>query len=160
MSSGQAIMNAESEYVEDISAEVRAKHRAARKQNTSTDATYEPYMRRFTDFCHTVLNVSAAVTGVKLLQFLQHMKSKKTVAKKGSAKGGSHVEPEGCDRREYALKTLKGATAAIVDMWVDQEGKTVEWNGVLYERSKEHPRSSSVKSFLTTHRVIIFTVHL
>ena len=144
---------AESEAVADISQSVRAKHKIARAENTSTDATYDPYKRQFKNYCESTLLVSSAVSGNKLLQFLQHMKDKKTPAKKGNPKGGSHVAAEDCERREYALKTLKGAASAIVDLWAEQEGVSVEFDGVLFARGAEHPRTASVKKILSTHRV-------
>jgi hypothetical protein len=99
---------------------------------------------------------SSAVTAMKLLHYLQHKKEKKTPKKKGrSMKGGSHVVEAGVEKVEYALKTLKGAACAIVDLWCQQEGQHIDYNGEFYTRGADHPRSASVKAFLKSHRVQI-----
>jgi len=69
---------------------------------------------------------SSAVTDAKLLIFLKNKKEKKTRKKKGrSMKGGSHVEQPGEEKVEFALKTMKTTVCAVVDLWSQQEGKTV-----------------------------------
>ena len=151
----KSIRDAEGEKVADIGVAIREQYIKARDATTSTGATYAPYQKDFMKFCEEK-GWSSAVTDLKLLNYLQDKKAKKTRKKKGrSMKGGCHVEQPGVEKVEFALKTMKGTVCAIIDLWCQQEGKVVEFNGQYFRRGKNHPRSASVKAFLKSHRVLL-----
>lgn len=153
LSENKVIRCAEGERVADIGGAIREEYIRSRNATTSTGTTYAPYQKDFTNFCND-MGWSSAVTDMKLLHYLKHKKEKKTPKKKGqSMKGGSHVIEAGVEKVEYALKTMKGAACAIVDLWSQQEGQQIEFNGEFYSRGSHHPRSASVKAFLKSHRV-------
>lgn len=156
------VRRAEDEKVEDRSAEIRKEFQRQRKENTSTDHTYGPYQKSFTELCHSQ-GYSEAVTSAKLVHFLMHMIEKKTPERKGKGiKGGKERKaaagPEGetpaeVKRVEYAYKTIKTAASAIVDMWTQQKDMDIVFQGQTYTRGAQHPRQPEVKQLLSTHRV-------
>ena len=160
LSEESVVRSAEGERVADIGGAIRDEYIRARDASTSTGTTYAPYQKDFKKYCND-MGWSSAVTDMKLLHYLKHKKEKKTPKKKGqSMKGGSHVIEAGGEKVEYALKTMKGTVCAIVDLWCQQEGQSIEFNGELFSRGPNHPRSASVKAFLKSHRVTIILLLL
>ena len=154
---------AEEENVYDHTKDVRQDFLVQRKENTATDSTYVTYRNTFKKHC-AERGVSEAVTGAKLLDYLVAMKEQKTPARRNKSIKGGRKQPKkqpvegegevgGGERVQYALKTLKTATCAIVDMWTQQEGEDIEYNGELFRRGADHPRNAGVKQLLKTHRV-------
>lgn len=153
-----AVRRGEDERVEDRSAEVRAEFHAQRKLNTSTDSTYVPYQKAFTAYCQSQ-GYSEAVTAQKMLAFLMYMIAKKTPQRKGkSIKGGKAGKAAGeapteVKMVEYAYKTIKTIASAVVDLWTQQKGVQIVYQGQCYCRGELHPRQAEVKQLLATHRV-------
>ena len=57
------------------------------------------------------------------------------------------------DGRPHAYKTMKTAAAAVKDLWVSQAGEEIEYQGTLFKRSDEDPRSAAVKAILKQVKV-------
>ena len=128
-----------------------ARVRQRRAETTNTDQTYSTYQRQFVELMSNH-GLSQAVTGKKLARYMRwqtervaHVQQRVPGSRRGR-KGATQqpVEPP----KHLHPATIHVSACAVIDMWVSQENKVIEFRGKLWHRSKEHPRTAEVQNII------------